>query len=204
MEKCFDRISHEFLIEHTPICDKNILRQWLKSGVAFEGDYKPSLRGTPQGGVISPMLCNIALNGLEEIVAQKAKQLLTPKQLYSIKLHVIRYADDFIVTCASKELLEDHIYPTIVSFLDARGLNMKKSKTRIINILEGFDFLGFNIRRFTINTRRNRFNKLQKSILVIRANRKSIQNVTNRIKEEVDKDKPLSAVIRDLNPIISG
>ena len=63
--QCFPSISHEFLLKHTPICDKEVLKQWLKAGMYYKGEFSPTEVGTPQGGIISPLLCNVALNGLE-------------------------------------------------------------------------------------------------------------------------------------------
>jgi len=98
--------------------------------------------GTPQGGIISPILANMALDGLERNLKDKIHR--KP----SLKVNVVRYADDFIVTAKSKELLEEQITPAIETFLLERGLVLSKEKTRITHIEEGFDFLGQTVRKF--------------------------------------------------------
>ena len=131
---CFDNISHNWMIEGIPM-DKSILNQWLKCGYYDEkGHYTPTIKGTPQGGVISPLLCNIVLDGLEQVVINAAGS--------DPKVHIIRYADDFIVTAPDKELLEQNIIPAIEAFLAERGLALHPEKTRIVQVDDGFNFLG--------------------------------------------------------------
>lgn len=137
---CFDNISHEWLFEHVPM-DQKLLRQWLKCGYLEKQILYETADGTPQGGIISPVLANCALNGLEELVRR-----LSTRQLN--KINMIRYADDFIVTGKSKEQLENIIKPAIESFLATRGLQLSLEKTKITHIDNGFDFLGFNIRKY--------------------------------------------------------
>lgn len=135
---CFDNIDHGWLYEHIPM-DRTVLRQWLASGYLEGKTLFPTLAGTPQGGVISPCLANMVLDGLEDVVARITKP--------SDKVHVIRYADDFVVTGASQEVLEHRIKPAIEEFLPGRGLRLSEEKTLITSVHEGFDFLGFNVRR---------------------------------------------------------
>jgi len=102
--KCFDKISHDYLMKATPICHKHVLKQWLKSGYIYENKLYKTEEGTPQGGIISPLLCNVALNGLEGAI----RKIISPtKKLLGVipKVNIIRYADDIIVTGASKEIL---------------------------------------------------------------------------------------------------
>jgi len=104
VEKCFDKISHEFLLKHTPICDKVVLHQWLKSGVFVSGLVEKQEEGTPQGGAISSLLCNIALNGLQAAI----QAAVAPQRSNSLcrginpKVTVVRYADDLVVTGSEK------------------------------------------------------------------------------------------------------
>jgi len=138
---CFDNISHAWLLEHVLI-DRQILRKWLKCGYIEKQTRYPTLSGTPQGGIISPTLMNMTLDGLEVLLKKRY-----PKYKGK-KVNIIRYADDFIVTAHSRELLENEIAPMIRQFLKERGLTLSEEKTRITRIDEGFDFLSQNIRRY--------------------------------------------------------
>ena len=140
IKSCFDQISHEWLFSHIPM-DRKILRKWLKAGYMEERRWYPSPAGTPQGGIISPLLANLTLDGLEKVVADAV-----PKR--HAKVNVIRYADDFVVTGASKEMLEERVRPALQRFLTERGLTLSEDKTRISHVDAGFDFLGQNIRKY--------------------------------------------------------
>jgi RNA-directed DNA polymerase len=120
--------------------DKTILEQWLKAGFIEDNLFKNTLEGTPQGGIASPTLANIALDGLEKIVNDLSEQGNT--------IHFVRYADDFICTAKSKEILQNKVLPAIIDFLRERGLELSLEKTKITSINDGFDFLGFNIRKY--------------------------------------------------------
>jgi len=136
---CFDRISHPWLQNHIPM-DKTILKKWLAAGYMEEGVVHPTEAGTPQGGIASPVLANMALDGLEEI----ARRAISANQ----KVQVVKYADDFIITGTSKEVLETQVKPAVVAFLKERGLELSEEKTHITHIDDGFDFLGFNVRKY--------------------------------------------------------
>lgn len=139
IEGCFDHINHEWLMDHIPM-DKFMLKQWLNAGYMEKQRWYPTHAGTPQGGIISPCLANLALDGLEVMLKSMTKQ--------PDKVHLVRYADDFVVTGSSKELLEQRIKPAIEKFLYERGLALSLNKTRITSIHTGFDFLGFNVRKY--------------------------------------------------------
>lgn len=140
IKACFDQISHEWLLENVPL-PKRVLQQWLKCGYMESSTLYPTEAGTPQGGIISPILCNLALDGLQEFIHHgRAKRRR--------KLNYIRYADDFIVTGASREYLQDELLPDIRRFLSERGLELSEEKTALTHINEGFDFLGFNVRKY--------------------------------------------------------
>ncbi len=131
-------------MENTPICDKEVLEQWLKSGAILDGQYRKTDEGTPQGGIISPTLSNIALNGLEPTILKEFEK--TRKRSNNAKVKVIRYADDVVITgkdqetlLRSKEIME--------KFIAKRGLELNQMKTRITSIDDGIDLLGFNIVR---------------------------------------------------------
>jgi RNA-directed DNA polymerase len=131
IKACFDKISHQWLLDHT-LMDKNILKQWLSAGYMEKQVLMPTQEGTPQGGIISPTLANLALDGLERLTQKISKD--------GDKIHVVRYADDFIITGNSKELLERKVKPAIEEFLHERGLTFSKEKTKITHITDGFYF----------------------------------------------------------------
>jgi len=117
-----------------------VLNQLLKAGFVEKGQLFPTTAGTLQGGIISPCLSNGVLDGMEAML----KSITKPVQ----KVHLIRYADDFVITADSKELLEDTIKPAVVAFLLERGLTLSEEKTLITSVTKGFDFLGFNVRKY--------------------------------------------------------
>jgi len=139
IQSCFDKISHPWLLKNIPM-DRKILEKWLTCGFIDKGKLFPTPEGTPQGGIISPTLLNLTLKGLEAKVTSMFKE--------SDKVHVVVYADDFIVTGISKEILEQKVKPAIEEFLKERGLKLSPTKTRITHIDQGFDFLGFNVRKY--------------------------------------------------------
>ena len=136
---CFDNISHDWMLEHIAT-DRTILKQWLSTGYIEQQQWHETIAGTPQGGIISPTLANMALDGLEMAV----KAVTSPTE----RVNVVRYADDFIITCNSKEVLESKVKPAVECFLGDRGLTLSSEKTRITHIDNGFDFLGFNVRKY--------------------------------------------------------
>ena len=139
IKACFDKISHAWLKENI-MMDKNVLQQWLKAGFMEKDIFHITEDGCPQGGIASPTLANLALDGLEKIVLDVTRN--------GDKIHFVRYADDFICTADSKEILETKVQPAIITFLKERGLELSLEKTKITHINEGFDFLGFNIRKY--------------------------------------------------------
>jgi RNA-directed DNA polymerase len=139
VEACFDRIDHEWMLNNILI-DKKILEAWLKAGYIEKGRIYPTKSGTPQGGIASPTLANMTLDGLEAAIKSAV-----PK---NSKVNVIRYADDFIVTGDTKAVLQEHVMPAIREFLKERGLNLSGEKTKITRIEDGFDFLGQHLRKF--------------------------------------------------------
>ena len=144
IESCFDRISHRWLLENVRM-DREILRKWLKAGYMEGTALFPTEEGTPQGGIISPVLANLALDGLETVALQadsRRRGNLRPK------INVVRYADDFLITGRSQEQLEEKVLPRIAAFLGERGLRLSKEKTKITHIETGFDFLGANVRKY--------------------------------------------------------
>ena len=187
---CFDNISHEWLAKHIPM-DKAILRQWLEAGYVDEGTLFDSTAGTPQGGVISPVLANMTLDGLEAAVYASVGS--TKFSRTKTQLNVIRYADDFVVTGISKEVLEAKVLPAIQAFMAERGLELSPEKTRITHIEQGFDFLGQNVRKYNEK-------------LLIKPATKSVKALLGKAREIIKKHASATqaVVIRLLNPIIRG
>ena len=123
--------------------DKVILRKFLKCGFMEKNQLHPTTAGTPQGGVCSPALAVMALSGLEKLIRSTKD-----RQQKQEKIHMIAYADDFIVTASSKELLVEKVMPTLVKALAKVGLELSPTKTKITHINDGFDFLGFHVRKY--------------------------------------------------------
>ncbi|MBI3849588.1 MAG: group II intron reverse transcriptase/maturase, partial [Verrucomicrobia bacterium] len=140
IKACFDEIRHEWLRHHV-LMDKQTLRKWLKAGYWEKGHLFPTCKGTPQGGVISPILANLALDGMQKAISQAVSKT-------GDKVNFVRYADDFIVTGATKELLEQKVKPALAAFLHPRGLELSEQKTVITPINKGFNFLGHTVRKF--------------------------------------------------------
>ncbi|MBX9805813.1 MAG: group II intron reverse transcriptase/maturase [Alphaproteobacteria bacterium] len=184
IKTCFDSISHPWLLNNIPM-DKAILEKWLKAGYTENQCFFPTSVGTPQGSLISPSLLVITLSGLEA-----ALQAATTKR---DKVHLCTYADDFIVTSASPEVLTEKVRPVVESFLAQRGLVLSPTKTRITHISEGFNFLGTNIRKY-------------KGKLICKPAKDNLQaflhNVRNTIKSNATAKT--ENLIRSLNPKIRG
>ena len=141
---CFEQISHQWLLTHIPM-DKTILRQWLQAGFVEQQEWFPTEAGTPQGGIISPTLMNLTLDGLE---GQLKALIPYRRRADDIKLAMVRYADDVIVTCSSQKTLEETVVPMIIRFLRERGLALSPEKTKLTRIEDGFDFLGQHLRKY--------------------------------------------------------
>jgi RNA-directed DNA polymerase len=140
------------MLKNVP-ADKAILQKWLKAGYVYQGELFPTTAGTPQGGVISPTLANLTLDGLEKELREKFTGTTRngkPNRHTAAKNQVnfVRYADDFIITGKTKELLENEVKPLVENFLKERGLTLSAKKTKVTHIEEGFDFLGWNFRKF--------------------------------------------------------
>ena len=142
IKSCFCNLDHKWLEDNIPM-DKVILRKFLKAGFVENGEEHPTESGACQGGVISPTLAVMALSGIErKLVRDKAKHRNKEK------INMIAYADDFVVTAASEAILRDKVIPTITAALKEVGLELSQEKTKITQIDKGFDFLGFNIRKY--------------------------------------------------------
>ena len=186
IKACFDQISHDWILKNVPL-NKSILKKWLKAGYIEKNRLFPTTKGTPQGGTISPLLMNIVLDGMEKLLKKHFPRW------NSKKVNFIRYADDFIITANSKEILIDKIIPLITDFLKERGLTLSAEKTKISHISEGFDFLSQNVRKY-------------KDKLIIKPSKAAIQSFKDKVKTIIKNNCgiPAHALIRLLNPVIRG
>jgi len=178
----FDNIAHESIlktIESVPRGD--LIEEWLKAGYLDKGVLNPTNAGTPQGGVISPLLANIGLHGLEDFIKST-----------NPKLGVIRYADDFVVTSKDKESLE-HILDQIKQWMSERGLEISTEKTRIVSMEEGFDFLSFNLRHYG-------------GKLLIKPQKQKVLDFCKKVGKTLKQMKGAKQeeVIKVLNPLLRG
>ncbi|HEU5382407.1 MAG TPA: group II intron reverse transcriptase/maturase [Ktedonobacteraceae bacterium] len=194
IRSCFDRISHEWLLTHIPM-DKTMLRKWLQAGYRENHHLYPTEEGTPQGGICSPVIANRTLDGLERLLAVHFPK--TGKEAKRSKVNLIRYADDFCITGASKELLEQEVKPLVEQFLSERGLQLSSEKTVITHIEQGFDFLGQTVRKYQ---------KGKEVKFFITPSKKNVKAFLAKIRNHIKKSRDLSAgeLIAELNPQIRG
>ena len=193
---CFDHISHDWLIQHIPM-DKSVLKQFLKAGFVFQHELFPTDEGTPQGGVISPILANMALDGMQKVLSDR----FHTNRLGNVdirfknahKVNLVRYADDFIVTAATKEIAEE-AKKIIRDFLQTRGLELSEEKTVITHIDDGFDMLGWTFRKF-------------KGKLIVKPSKKALKVLKSALSETIlgrGKAWKQEVLIEKLNQQIRG
>jgi len=182
---CFDNFSHQWMTDHVTM-DKEILSKWLKAGFV-EGDrLYPNHKGTPQGGIISPTLSNMALDGLEAVVRASVPRT-------HARVNFIRYADDFIVTGISRTMLEHNVRPAIEAFLTERGLELSQEKTVITHVTKGFTFLGQTFRK-------------QDNTLRITPSEDAINSIIRKLGDLMRKhvSSPILVLIKALNQTLRG
>jgi RNA-directed DNA polymerase len=191
IRSCFDRICHGWLMDHI-FMDREMLGKWLKAGYLERQVLFATTEGTPQGGIISPVLANRTLDGLQGLLAERFGA--TRSQRKKCKVHLVRYADDFIITGTSEVLLEYGVKPLVEQFLQERGLELSHEKTSITHIEDGFDFLGQTIRR-------HRSGKI-----LIKPSKRSVKTFLAKIQETIDNSGSMTAgdMIRRLNQQIKG
>jgi RNA-directed DNA polymerase len=185
---CFDNFSHEWMLENIPM-EKRILKQWLKAGYIDRNVFHRTEAGTPQGGICSPVLANMALDGLEAAIANQPHRG-TKRQA---KLHLIRFADDFVITGGSEALLGEDIEPGVLEFTAERGLELSAEKTLLTDIEDGFDFLGQNVRKY-------------KGKLLIKPSKDSVKRLMAKVRAIIKANPCASAgrLIEELNPLLRG
>ena len=186
----FDRIAHDHILAMLGTFPaRGMVAQWLKAGVVEQGRLHRTEEGTPQGGVISPALLNVALHGMEEAAGVR---YLSSGSITVDSPALIRYADDFVVHCHTRQdALE--IKARLAEWLAARGLAFNEDKTRVVSLDEGFDFLGFNVRRY-------------RGTPLIKPSKAAIRRIRERLRDELRSLRGTNAptVIKKLNPIIRG
>lgn len=184
IKSCFDKISHQWLLDNIPM-DKLILEKWLKAGYIEKTTFHSTEEGTPQGGIISPTLLVLTLTDLEQAVKNAAGS--------TDKVNIIVYADDFIITGASREILENKVKPAVISFLAQRGLTLSEEKTHITHIDDGFDFLGFNVRKYGRK-------------LLIKPSKENVKSFLEKLRNTIRNSgcATTAELIGQLNPKIRG
>ena len=211
--KCFDRINHKALLDkiNTYPGLRNQIKSWLKSGVLDQGEIFPTKVGTPQGGVISPLLANIALHGMEERVKQYAETLKNPginKNDKRASLSLIRYADDFVILHKDIEVVIT-CQKIIAEWLNDIGLELKPSKTKLTHTLIGFEFLGFHVQQHKVGNYRSAKSTNGKALgfkTLITPSKPKVKAHLMNIEEVIDthNHSPQYALIKRLNLIIRG
>lgn len=203
---CFDNIDHQHLlgvIGNFPA--RKLIKSWLKAGYIEKGNFNPTEGGTPQGGVISPLLANISLHGLENALGVKwmVRKGKTKSGIYATltrsKRAVIRFADDFIILCESKEDAE-LAKEEANAFLNERGLHLSEEKTHICHLNDGFDYLGFHVHSFPDKNRKSGY------ITLITPSNNKVKETKRQLREIWLKGigKPTEWIINKMNPIIRG
>lgn len=213
----FDNINHEFLIDKMKDLsepERKIINQWLKSGILDKQEFSLSEQGTPQGGIISPLLANIALDGLKDFLFNELKKEYKYRNrqtaINGSTFGVVRYADDFVLIHKDKEVIV-RAKEILKDWLANRGLELSEEKTKIIHSSDGFDFLGFNCRHYATTKggwfgRNDKRKNKKKSKFLTKPSSKSVQQHYENLCDTIDSMKAWSQdeVIRKLNPIIAG
>jgi RNA-directed DNA polymerase len=189
---CFDHISHDWMLRHVPT-DATVLQKWLSAGYIENRTLFPTEAGTPQGGIISPTLANLVLDGLETLLKQRFALKWVKGKTINPKTNLIRYADDFLITGATKDVLENEVRPLVEQFLCERGLQLSPEKTCSTHIEEGFYFLGQHLRKFG-------------GTLLVKPSKKNTHAFLEKVRGIIDANKSTRQenLIRLLNPVIRG
>jgi RNA-directed DNA polymerase len=190
----FDRIDHDHLLGQLGrFPARELIAGWLKAGVVENGRFTPTGEGTPQGGVVSPALLNVALHGMEHAAGVRYQRAGSDAAAAATGSPVlIRYADDLVAFCHTRHEAEQ-VKARLASWLAPRGLAFNEDKTRIVTLDQGFDFLGFNVRRYH-------------GKLLIKPSKAAVKRIRERLRAEMLslRGANAQAVIARLNPIIRG
>jgi Retron-type reverse transcriptase len=186
----FDRIAHDLILDQLGTFPaRGMVGQWLKAGVVENGRLHRTEEGTPQGGVVSPVLLNVALHGMEKAAGVRYTTGKYAGVVMAGCPTVIRYADDLVALCHSRqEAIE--VKARLAAWLAPRGLAFNEDKTRVVTLDEGFDFLGFNVRRYH-------------GKLLIKPSKAAVRRIRERLATELRslRGANAQAVIKRLNPI---
>ena len=201
---CFDNISHDHIVNtlkswKVPNFATSLLKGFLKAKIFHNGEIFDNETGTPQGGIISPLLANVALTSLDDFIDKNHGWKTGENKV----IPLVRYADDFVVVCKSKTIAVD-IKHDIKEHLSTIGLTLSDEKTKITHIYDGFDFLGFNIRKYKKILKKS--NEPSDHILLIKPQRKNVDKILKECKEIFDRNKASKQVnlIHLLNPKLQG
>lgn len=201
----FDNIHHEWILENIPM-NKHVLKQFLKAGYLDKESLHRTQAGVPQGGTISPTIANMTLDGQTDVVKTVADGVKANAQKKGRKtqpwVHLVRYADDFIITAVSKRMLEGPITACVNEFLRARGLQLNTEKTLLTSLKTGFNFVGFHFKLY-------RFAKAKSGsgfTFLVKPTQANIKKIKAKVKEIVTNGKHLSSrtQISQLNPVLMG
>jgi RNA-directed DNA polymerase len=192
----FDNIGHDALLRQLgSFPARELVRQWLKAGFMENGIFHETDAGTPQGGVVSPLLANIAFHGMETAMGVRYNnrgEIISHRGL-------VRYADDFVIFCET-EADAHAARAEMAAWLAPRGLSLSEKKTRIVHLSVGFDFLGFNVRQYLVPTTRTGLK------LLIKPSREAVKKLMSRLRDEwrTMRGQNITAVLRRFNPVIRG
>lgn len=194
---CFDNLNHKYILnclEDFPA--KYAIQKWLKSGFVDNDSFHDTDSGTMQGDIVSPLLANIALHGMEEELGVSYYMDRENHKLARKSVGVVKYADDFVIVCKTKEEATS-MYEKLEPYLNKRGLTLAENKTQVTHIEEGFNFLGFNLRQYKTN---------KGMTLLIKPSKASIKKAKEKIKDVFSqlRGRPVGDLIIKLNPIIRG
>jgi RNA-directed DNA polymerase len=210
ISQCFDKIDHEYLLQklNTSSTLRRVIKTWLKAGWVFEGKIEESDYGTAQGSVISPLLANVALHGMENRMMQLADSLKGHKCKNRSSLTFVRYADDFVCLHPDKEVI-DRAKVILQEWLTDVGLEISEKKTRVTHTSDGFEFLGFNIRQYKKgkhNSSKSGNGKRLGFKTLIKPSKEKVKKHYEKIAEVISSHNsaPQRALVSRLNPIIRG
>ncbi|MGH3281778.1 MAG: group II intron reverse transcriptase/maturase [Trebonia sp.] len=194
LEAAFDRLSHAHILRSLgSFPARELIRRWLRAGVLEDGRVTLTREGVPQGGVISPVIMNVALHGMEQAAGVRYWEGSgTPRAVPGTPV-LVRYADDLAVLCASRAQAEQ-AKARLAEWLEPRGLRFNEAKTRIVHLSQGFDFLGFSIRRYPNGK------------LLTKPSKEAMRRIRERLSTEATalRGANADALIARLNPVITG
>jgi RNA-directed DNA polymerase len=203
---CFDTLDHNFILKQiNGFPESDIIAEWLKAGFIDNNVFNVTEDGTPQGGIISPLLANIALHGMEKALGIKYIKNGNTPHYNGTKFSLCRYADDFVAMCPTKEDAEN-VRLILKDYLSDRGLTLAEEKTKITHIKEGFNFLGFNIRRYNVTIHKKGEKPREGKKLLTKPSKESVQTLRDKVRDEFARAKGTNAqaLIGRINPIITG